>query len=186
MKYTHVRLLICTVILVSGLWPLAPVFAACTVQNQRVAAVVSDVVAVPVAVPVGVPVASYSPYYYSYQGAAQTSPAYDVDAIAAAVAKRLKDEGDARKEKLSMPPMPDDSSTEHRPSSVVIAKCARCHSQGSATSKAAAFEAFNPAAALNCEQRLAAARTVLSEKMPKGAKLSADEAGQVLTELIGK
>jgi mono/diheme cytochrome c family protein len=175
------------VLLTASLWPRAHARAACKVACKRQEVIVAqDVVAVPVAVPVGVPVASYSPYYYSYQATAQTSLAGDTDAIAAAVVQRLL---------TSLAPAPNErpasgaarvESPAPQPASLVMQKCASCHSQGQATSKATAFGHFNPAATLTCEQRLAAARAVLSEQMPKGAKLSADEAGQVLNELIGK
>ncbi len=146
-------------------------------QQAVVAAVVENIVAVPVAVPVGIPVASNPGYYYSYNPPPTVNVTIDTNSIADAVISRLnpnQNPGPLRAEAKSLTaPAPPVAQT------AVSAKCARCHS--GETAKGGLN--LSNLALLDCPTRMRAARAVLQERMPKDGKLTAEEAGQVLTEL---
>ncbi|HKD36502.1 MAG TPA: hypothetical protein VKB78_06865 [Pirellulales bacterium] len=176
------------VVLTLGLCPESVALAACRVKTEAVAA---NVVAVPVAVSVGVPVAEVAPYYYSYQAAAPQPAAVAVsetaiDEIAARVVEKLRSPSvgsAAAAGPASAPRSAPQMATSLPPISIVAEKCAKCHG-GSAPKADLSFENL---AALDCESRLKAVRAVLSQKMPKGGPpLSAEEAGKLLEELVGR
>jgi hypothetical protein len=150
------------------------------------AIVATDIVAVPLAVSVGVPVAQVTPYYYSYSAYAASGAAVplDLDALATKVVEKLRAAGPIPQP--SPPPVnpaPTPAPTQRSALSTLIEqRCATCHSGPEPKSN---FSLENPLA-LDCPSRLKAIRAVLSEKMPKGGpRLTAEEAGQILEELVG-
>lgn len=177
-----------------GGWP-GVARAACRVKTQTIASEI--VTPVPLAVSVGVPVAEVTPYYYSYSAYSaysQPAPAVDVDALATKLAEKLTASGgtgggNGPQPQPSPAPTPQpgplsspDPINKLEPQSLVAQKCAQCHS---GLSPKANLALDNPAR-LDCPTRLKAIRAVLSEKMPLGGKLTPDEAGKVLSELVGQ
>jgi hypothetical protein len=156
--------------------------AGCRVACKQV--VQEQFVALATAIPIGVPVGQYGATTYSYDARpVNVTVNVNGDAIAEAVVAKLTGKPTPGTVKAGEPPSP--AKAPAAPPSAVAAHCAKCHAAGANATAFAKFDATN-LAALTCEQRLAAARAVLAEKMPKGTKLAAEEAGEVLTELIGK
>jgi mono/diheme cytochrome c family protein len=160
--------------------------AACRVKTQAVVAQTVAVAPVPLAVSVGVPVAEITPYYYSYSAysnySPQPAPSIDIDALATKLAAKLAANGNASNDPQPSPPHPS-TPGKIGLQSLVAQKCAQCHS---AAAPKGNVSLENPAA-LDCRTRLKAIRAVLSEKMPQGGpKLTPDEAGKVLEELVGQ
>jgi hypothetical protein len=180
--------LIAIIAVVCVIWPPASVDAGCRVACKQV--VQEQFVALATAIPAGIPVGQYGATTYSYDARpVNVTVNLNTDAIAEAVANKLL--GPATKTPIPAPtsgppqsPAPPQAKTAPSPGAVTT-HCAKCHAAGVNATAFAKFNATN-LAALTCEQRMAAARAVLSEKMPKGAKLTPEEAGDVLTELIGK
>jgi hypothetical protein len=155
--------------------------AACRVKTKAVAVNAVAVAPVPLAVAIGVPVAEVVPYYYSYSAyAAYTQPqppAVDADALAAKIAEKLA------VTKSNAGELPAPQPTKLAPPSLIATKCAQCHSGAEPKGK---LSLENPAA-LDCPTRLKAIRAILSEKMPQGGpRLTPDEAGKLLEELVGQ
>lgn len=63
--------------------------------------------------------------------------------------------------------------------------CTRCHSPGNSAKALAKYD-FSDLSKLPCEAKLAAIRAVVTESMPPKEKLTADQAGKVIEELVGK
>ncbi len=169
---------------------LSPIYsdAGCRVACQQ-QVVQEQFVALATTIPVGVPVGQYGATTYSYDARPiNVTVNLNTDAIAESVANKLlgaatpKTTNSAPTTGPTQAPIPRATTA---PPSAVSLHCAKCHSAGGNATAFAKFNATN-LAALTCQQRLAAARAVLLEKMPKGTKLTAEEAGDVLTELIGK
>ncbi len=155
--------------------------AACRVKTRTVAVSSVAVAPVPLAVAIGVPVAEVTPYYYSYSAySAYTQPqppAMDLDVLAAKLAEKLA----ATKSGAGVASSPQPSKLS--PPSLIATKCAQCHSGPEPKGK---LSLENPAA-LDCPTRLKAIRAILSEKMPQGGpRLTPDEAGKLLEELVGE
>jgi mono/diheme cytochrome c family protein len=175
--------------------------ASCGVQcHQQVA-----FVATPYAVVTGIPVAQYAPMTYQYTPTQAPQVTVNVQLDRATMAAAFRDAiggsdpvgpgpGPLNANNSASPPqapLPGPVTTPNAaplppqptPAGAVQANCAQCHGQNG---KAPAIAKFDLTAQLTCEQRLAAMRAVLSEKMPKGRKLTPEQAGDVLTELAGK
>ena len=136
---------------------------------------------VPLAIAIGVPVAEVTPYYYSYSAysayAQPQPPAVDVDALAAKLAEKLA----ATKSSAGEAPAPQPAKLASP--WLIATKCAQCHSGAEPKGK---LSLENPAS-LDCPTRLKAIRAVLSERMPQGGpRLTPDEAGKLLEELVGE
>lgn len=164
--------------------------AACRVKTR---AVVTDAVAVaqvPLAVAIGVPVAEVTPYYYSYSAYTPYAPSLattvDVDALATKLAEKLAaagSTGNGGNTPQPTPPNPQPQPAKLPSSSLIGQKCAQCHSGPEPRGK---ISLENPSA-LDCPTRLKAIRAILSEKMPQGGpRLTPDEAGKLLEELVGQ
>ena len=194
-----VSLFLTCLVLGSGAGRSSVALAACRVKTQVVATNSVAVAAVPLAVSVGVPVAEVTPYYYSYSAYSPyaPTPTIDVDTLATKLAAKLAAGGNGNNSppnnnppnngppNSGPQPAPPNPITPAKlaPQSPVAQKCAQCHSGAEPKGKLS-FE--NPAA-LDCPTRLKAIRAVLSEKMPQGGpKLTPDEAGKVLEELVGQ
>jgi hypothetical protein len=172
-------------------FPPPPVMAGCRVAcpsagTGQVAQ--EQFVALATAIPIGVPVGQYGATTYSYDARpVNVTVNLNTAAVARGVAEKLIHPGTDRVPSgcgSLVAPQPHVPSAQ-APLSAVVTHCAKCHAAGANATAFAKFDATN-LAALSCEQRLSAARAVLSEKMPKGTKLTAEEAADVLTELIGK
>jgi mono/diheme cytochrome c family protein len=178
------------IVAVLTIWPPQAADAGCRVACRQ-QAVQEQFVALATAIPIGVPVGQYGATTYSYDARpVNVTVNVNGDAIAEAVVAKLTAKPKPATAKLAESPPPattpaPSASSGQAPPAAVAAQCAKCHAAGANAAAFAKFDASN-LAALTCEQRLAAARDVLSEKMPKGHKLTAEEAGNVLTELIGK
>ncbi len=129
------------------------------------------------AVPVAVPVAPYSPYYYSssqVQQAQYSKPPRSADDI---LAERIA------KKVAALMRSPSGASASNEPLTLFAQKCALCHAEGD-------LEKGKPHLAsletLSESQRLKAIAAVMSGEMPKGGKLTADEAAQLVRELSSK
>ncbi len=152
----------------------------------------------------GVPVAQYAATTYSYTPQQAPQVTVNVQLDRATIAAAFRDAlgptdpvgpgpGPANGPPTPPGPMPGPLTEKQRamqpnppeptPAGAVVANCAQCHGQNG---KAPAIAKFDLTAQLTCEQRLAAMRAVLSEKMPKGRKLTPEQAGDVLIELAGK
>jgi mono/diheme cytochrome c family protein len=153
--------------------------------------VATDLVAVPVAVSVGVPVAQAAPYYYTYSAYSTPSATagVDLDALAIKIVEKLRAVAPPaqRGQQPAPPPVP----VTHGPATIqqigrsawVAERCATCHS-GPAPKGQLSLENLP---ALDSVTRLKAIRAVLSEKMPKGGpRLTPEQAGQILEELVGQ
>jgi hypothetical protein len=163
--------------------------AACRVKTHAATVDTVAVAPVPLAVSIGVPVAEVTPYYYSYSSYAAYSqpqpPAVDVDALAAKLAEKLAAAGITGGGGNTPQPAPPNPNPPTKPASpsLIATKCAQCHSGPNPKGK---LSLENPAA-LDCPTRLKAIRAILSEKMPQGGpRLTPDEAGQLLEELVGQ
>lgn len=129
------------------------------------------------AVPVAVPIAPYSPYYYSSSQVQQTQyskpPRSADDILAERIAKKV----------AALMRSSDGVSTQSEPLTLFAQKCAVCHAEGD-------LEKGKPQLAsletLSDSQRLKAIAAVMSGVMPKGGKLTADEAAQLVKELSSK
>lgn len=135
---------------------------------QRNAAVVADFAVVPYAVPIGIPVAQVTPAFYSFQGAAQ---AYRQPAPAQPAADPEWAEFQAWKANRAR--------AQAATVSALQQNCVKCHSEGGK-----GFAAFELPANPTAEQRIHMSQEVLAGRMPKGRKLSADDVGRVLGELL--
>jgi cytochrome c553 len=129
-------------------------------HNKRI--VVNSVVAVPVAVPV----ATFSPVKYSNQVVPYTDPPKSpeellLDRLATLVAAKL--EGKAVQAQAVKPTM-------------FATKCAACHAKNK-------IDGYLSLDDLDSEKRLIAVRAIVTEKMPKGQKLTPAEVGQLMLEL---
>jgi len=178
-------------LLVAGLFvvdgtvaPPRVAMAACRVTTQAVAVSTVAVAPVPLAVAIGVPVAEVTPYYYSYSAYAPIStPTVDVDALATKLAEKLAAAGPTNHGGNIPQPAPPNPPNKLAAPSLIEQKCAQCHSGPEPKGK---LSLENPAA-LDCPTRLKAIRAILSEKMPQGGpRLSPDEAGKLLEELVGQ
>jgi mono/diheme cytochrome c family protein len=120
---------------------------------------VATTFAVPVGVPVSytTPVAPFAPYWYS----------------SAAYIQQQQQAATAHSDGLEA------SGGRNAPLVLFNGKCVRCHS---GEKPKAGLDLSDPAN-LDPETKLKAVRAVLDERMPKGGKLSAVEAGQVLDVL---
>jgi hypothetical protein len=159
---------------------------ACRVKTQTVAVSAVAVAPVPLAVAIGVPVAEVTPYYYSYSAYAPiAAPTVDVDALATKLAEKLAVAGPTNhggNVPQPAPPISAPASKVESPS-LIAQKCAQCHSGPEPKGK---LSLENPVA-LDCPTRLKAIRAILSEKMPQGGpRLTPDEAGKLLEELVGQ
>jgi mono/diheme cytochrome c family protein len=172
-----------------GVAPPRAAIAACRVKTRAVAVNAVAVAPVPLAVAIGVPVAEVTPYYYSYSAnnanAPTPSPTVDVDTLATKLAEKLtaKNYGAGVAPAQSAGEAPAPQPAKLAAQSLIAQKCAQCHS-GPAPKGKLSLE--NPAA-LDCPTRLKAIRAILSEKMPQGGpRLTPDEAGKLLEELVGQ
>ena len=138
-------------------------------HNKRI--VVNSVVAVPVAVPV----ATFSPVKYSNQVQPYTDPpkserAQLLDLVAEHI---LSDPVLSQKlaEKLGGTVQP-----QALKPTMFATKCAACHAKNK-------VDEFLTLDSLDNKHRLAAIQAIVTEKMPKGTKLTPAEVGQLMLEL---
>lgn len=140
--------------------------------NQAEKVVVSNF-----AVPVAVPIAPYSPYYYSSSQVQQTQyskpPRSADDILAERIAKKV----------AALMRSGNESPVPSGPPTLFAQKCALCHAQGDPEKGKPQLASLET---LSDSQRLKAISAVMSGEMPKGGKLSADEAAQLVKELSFK
>jgi len=143
----------------------------CFVQHQVVttatATIVPVVTVVPVAQAAGIPVAQVSTVQYYPRDYASEAVVAQLQALNAKLEAALA--GGTVVGARAANPYP-----------MLTAKCAGCHQNNQ---KAAAAFSFASIESLTCDQRLAATDAVLNDRMPKGGKLTPDEAGALLKEL---
>jgi mono/diheme cytochrome c family protein len=161
----------------------SPASAACRTKTVAKSSDEIEVV-VPFAVPVGVPVAPFAPYFYSYQqtlAAPQTG--YYQGRIGASGPMTPDDKTPPPDVTPPIPQSPSSypqaSSVPPPPSSHVAMHCAACH--GGQTPKAGL--SLEHPETLNITDRLNAVHAVVTGRMPKGSRLSAEELQAVLAEL---
>lgn len=126
-------------------------------------------VVTPFAVPVAVPVAPYSATYYSNQTQPYTKPLEsEEDRILRKLARfMLEEQGSGTVKALAEKP------------TLFASKCATCHNKNK-------VDGFRDLNALTSDQKLEAIEAVVTERMPKGGKLSPEEVGQLMLELSSK
>lgn len=142
--------------------------AAAVVHHAAVvqAVAVAEFVAVPVIVP------AYSVGY-----------APQADAVAAELAKLR---AEIQQLKQPGPPAGALAIKEHPGQAVALQSCARCHEAQTAKAKGGGFVLFEAGAPkLDAVQALAAVREVVEGRMPKGAQLSPEQNGDLLSYLAG-
>lgn len=115
---------------------------------------------------VAVPVVAYPQVYYA------AGRDIEAEALAAKVAKLVTAQ---LRQELSTSP-----AKQTAPPSLLAQACAKCHS--GATPKANLT--IDGTTAMDCHSVLASIRAVASGKMPQGAKLTAEQKGRVLDELL--
>ncbi len=162
-------------------------------------------VATPYAVVTGIPVAQYAATTYSYTPQQAPQVTVNVQLDRATIAAAFKDAlgpdapigpgpgplnaspspgpvANPQTSSVMKPPPPKQQADVF--AGAVAENCVKCHGQGGKQAALAKINLEN-VSALTCEQRLAAARAVLSTKMPQGKKLDPEAAGHVLEELVG-
>lgn len=126
------------------------------------------------AVPVAVPVSPYSPYYYSSSQVQQKQyaapPRSAEDILAERIAKKV----------AAYMRSPEGTASASALPTLFSQKCALCHAEGDAEKGKPQLTTLE---ALSDQQRLKAIAAVMSGAMPKGGKLTADEAAQIVKEL---
>lgn len=142
---------------------------ACVVSFVKAAHHQQVKVVTPFAVPVAVPVAPYSATYYSNQAKPYTNPPEsEEDRILRKLARfMLEEQGGTGVKALAEKP------------TLFASKCASCHTKQK-------VEGFTDLKLLSSDQKLEAIEAVVTERMPKGGKLSPEEVGQLMLELSSK
>ena len=156
-------------------------------ENTRVAVNAVAIAPVPLAVAIGVPVAEVTPYYYSYSAYAASTLAAGRRWMWMPWLTKLAEKLAAAKSRFTAKcPAARAAKSAAAGKLAAVAdrtKCAECHSGPEPKGK---LSLDNPAA-LDCPTRLKAIRAILSEKMPQGGpRLTPDEAGKLLEELVGE
>ena len=156
--------------------------ATCRVTTSRAAVIhaASANVVVQFAVPVAVPVASYAPYWYATNHAqfAPYGAPVSHEASRSSPSSPTATATDSGRDATLSQSQPA-TKPETAPVSILQAKCLKCHSGPAAKHE---LDLSDPAK-LSSDLRLNAIRQVVSEKMPQGSKLTAEETGRLIEEL---
>lgn len=130
------------------------------------------------AIPVAVPVAPLATYYYSssqVQQQAYSGPPRSAEDI---LVDRLVEKLSARIGGASLP-----AAQAIAKQTLFGQKCATCHAKGDLENGKPQFTTLE---ALTPQQRLNAIDAMVHDRMPKGSKLSAQDAGELIREIVSQ